>query len=63
MTQQHVDFAHAIKRHTYDHTKSQPGPRHADLVRITEVDAIARSDWTSSQTRELIQRLAQEFSL
>ena len=45
----------------HDHTKSQPDPRQDRLARIAEIDAIARSDWTSAQMRELIHLLAQKL--
>ena len=46
----------------HDSIKSRADPRRARLARIAEISAIARSDWTSAQTRELIQLLAQELT-
>ena len=46
----------------HDPNKSQLDARMESVERIAEIDAIAQSDWTPAQIRELIHRLAQELS-
>ena len=47
---------------SHDPASQQPDPRRGRLDRIAELTALARSDWTSAQLRELIELLAQELT-
>ena len=47
---------------SHDPTTQPSDPRRDRLDRITELNVIARSDWTTAQMRELIDLLAQELT-
>ena len=55
-----ADVIAVLQRH--DATKKQTDVREQRLDRISELNAIPRSNWTTAQMRELIDLLAQEVT-